>query len=257
MDLLFMNIDLLSLTSEIGYVEDGVYKPDENCSETLTQINDLVDTDDDLGSTRQQLAASNIFETDLLPLLEHQSEEDLIYEPLIKFMSAITCPLTMKKQDKVHSVNKKIMDNHQEKFKRYFARAVYWVRVRERIEKGLSREFTKTLKDVTGYSFNLVRNLIDIESEAAYERTLCCFADSGIAKLIQFVGIEETMNIWHLHVTEIIYSLYKDIMQKSLVVDTSLDPLSFKEFIEAPKTLKDCSIDVNSLSFTSVNMIVF
>ncbi|CBY38464.1 unnamed protein product, partial [Oikopleura dioica] len=224
MDLLFMNIDLLSLTSEIGYVEDGVYIPDENCSETLTQINELVDEDDDFGSTRQQLASSNIFETDLLPLLEHQNGEDTIFEPLIKFLSAITCPLSIKQEDKVHTVNKKIMDKHQENFKRYFARAVYWVRVREQIEKGLNREFTKTLKDVTGYSFNLVRNLIDIESEAAYERTLCCFADSGIAKLIQFVGIEEQLNIWHLHVTEIIYSLYKDIMQESLVVDTSMDP---------------------------------
>ena len=239
---LFIN---LALTSEIGYVEDGVYKPDENCSETLSQINELVDEDDDFGSTKQQLAASNIFETDLLPLLEHQSEEDSIFEPLIKFLSAITCPLTLKQEDKVHSVNKKIMDDHQKNFKRHFARAVYWVRVREKIERGLNLDFTKTLKDVTGYSFNLVRNLIDIESEAAYERTLCCFADSGIAKLIQFVGIEETLNIWHLHVTEIIYSLYKDIMQKSLVVDTSLDPLSFKEFVEAPKALKDCKIDVS------------
>ena len=233
------------MTSEIGYVEDGVYKPDENCSETLTQINELVDEDDDFGSTRQQLAASNIFETDLLPLLENHNDEDTIFEPLIKFLSAITCPLSMKHEDKVHTVNKKIMDDHQENFKRHFARAVYWVRVRERIEKGLNREFTKTLKDVTGHSFNLVRNLIEIESDAAYERTLCCFADSGIAKLIQYVGIEETLNIWHLHVTEIIYSLYKDIMQNSLVVDTSMDPLSFKEFIDAPKTLNDCKIDVS------------
>ena len=106
----------------------------------------MIQEDDELGSMRQQLAASNIFETDLLPLFEHQNDEDAIFDPLIKFMSAITCPLSTKANDKVHSVNKKIMDEHQEAFKRLFAKAVYWVRIREKIEKGLKKEYTKSLK---------------------------------------------------------------------------------------------------------------
>ena len=53
-------------------------------AEEVRVLREMVEEDDDFGSTRQQLAASNIFETDLLPLLEHQIEEDSIFDPLIK-----------------------------------------------------------------------------------------------------------------------------------------------------------------------------
>ena len=71
MDLLFMNVDLLgklinyreqklnlflkAISSELGYIEDGVYTADQNCKENLDSIYEMVQKDDEAGSYRQQV----------------------------------------------------------------------------------------------------------------------------------------------------------------------------------------------------------
>ena len=66
----------LAMTSELGYMSDGVYTTDENCKDNLTGMIEMVDQDDQAGSCRQQLAAAGIFETDFIPLLEHKDSEE-------------------------------------------------------------------------------------------------------------------------------------------------------------------------------------
>ena len=40
-----------AITSELGYVEDGVYYADENCKENLGEIINFLDQDDNNGSS--------------------------------------------------------------------------------------------------------------------------------------------------------------------------------------------------------------
>ena len=60
------------MTSELGFVEDGVYLVDEKCKDNLENMIELLETDDESGSCLQQLGAAGIFETDLIPLLDHK-----------------------------------------------------------------------------------------------------------------------------------------------------------------------------------------
>ena len=70
-------IELYSaLTSEIGHTQDGVYYADENCRENLTSICEMLNNDDRLGSCRQQIGNSGIFQSDLVPLMENIIDDD-------------------------------------------------------------------------------------------------------------------------------------------------------------------------------------
>ena len=68
------------MISELGYMSDGVYMTDENCKDNLTGIIEMLDQDDQAGSCRKQLAAGEIFKTDLIPLFENKiSEQNRAY----------------------------------------------------------------------------------------------------------------------------------------------------------------------------------
>ena len=62
----------IAITSELGYVEDGVYYADENCKDNLSSMVEFLDKDDKAGSCRQQLGAAGVFDSDLIPLLNHK-----------------------------------------------------------------------------------------------------------------------------------------------------------------------------------------
>ena len=40
------NLDVLAITSELGYAEDGIYYEDEHCSENLLTMIEMLDGDD-------------------------------------------------------------------------------------------------------------------------------------------------------------------------------------------------------------------
>ena len=86
------------MTSELGYMSDGVYTTDENCFDNLTGIIEMVDRDDQAGkysqrkfgpkkrkgfkrggflagSCRKQLAAAGTFNSDIIPLFEKKISE--------------------------------------------------------------------------------------------------------------------------------------------------------------------------------------
>ena len=50
-----MTLFFKAISSELGYIEDGVYTADQNCKENLDSIYEMVQKDDEAGSYRQQV----------------------------------------------------------------------------------------------------------------------------------------------------------------------------------------------------------
>ena len=54
-----------------------------------------------------------------------------------------------------------------------------------------------------------MRNLITIEDSDESQVLVVCYADSGMARLIQYIASAADLDEWHLHATEIFSGLLK------------------------------------------------
>jgi hypothetical protein len=246
MDLLFMNLDVLSLTSEIGHTQDGVYYADENCRENLVAIFDMLDNDDRVGSCRQQMGNAGIFESDLVPLMENIIDDDELFDPLIRVMTGLTDPLVGidEASTRINRYNKSVIDCLLLNYKRSFHRAILWVHLTNKIISYLRRESRKNSPDLTGLSLNFVRNIVSIEDNEQGHRIVTCYADSGMARLIQYITATNELEAWHLHGTEIFSGLLGDTEAKQVTkINTQFDSLKHSTFIEPCKKLEECQIE--------------
>merc|ERR1712176_303306 len=103
--------------------------------------------------------------------------------------------------------------------------------MREKITKFLKKESTKNAPDLTGLSLNFVRNLVTIDDQEESQVTVVCYADSGMARLIQYIASSADLDEWHLHATEIFSGLLKDSSPKDICqVDPQKDALKHCSF---------------------------
>ena len=72
--------------------------------------------------------------------------------------------------------------------------------------------------DLTGLTLNFVRNLITIEDSDESQVLVVCYADSGMARLIQYIASAADLDEWHLHATEIFSGLLKEKGIVSLIL---------------------------------------
>lgn len=249
MDLLFMNVDLLAITSELGYIEDGVYQADENCKENLDSMLDLVQNDDKSGSCRQQLGTAGIFTSDLIPLLEQKIDDDDLFDSLIRLLTVLTDPVMFPTSingnlTKIDIYNKKVIEGFMLEYKQSFHSAILWVKLRGKIAQFLRKESTKSSPDLTGLTLNFVRNLISIDDPELAQVIVICYADSGMARLIQYIASAADLDEWHLHATEIFSGLLKDTTPKSISqVDQQKDALKHCSFMRPCLSIQETKVE--------------
>lgn len=247
MDLLFMNVDLLAISSELGYIEDGVYTADQNCKENLDSILDMVQNDDQSGSYRQQVGSAGIFTSDLIPLLGQKIDDEDLFDSLIRLLTSMTDPIRLNNTGEITRIaqyNRKVIEGFLLEYKKAFHNAALWVKLREKITKFLKKESTKNAPDLTGLALNFVRNLVTIDDQEESQVTVVCYADSGMARLIQYIASSADLDEWHLHATEIFSGLLKDSSPKEIcVVDPQKDALKHCSFARPCFIMDECHVE--------------
>jgi len=242
-----MNVDLLAISSELGYIEDGVYTADQNCKENLDSIYEMVQKDDEAGSYRQQVGSTGIFSSDLIPLLGQKIDDDEIFDSLIRLLTSMTDPVRLSStadRSKVDMYNQKVIEGFLLEYKKSFHNALLWVKLREKIVRFLRKECPKNSPDLTGLTLNFVRNLITIDDVDESQVLIICYADSGMARLIQYIASAADLDEWHLHATEIFSGLLKDISPIAISsVDPQKDALKHESFGRPCVVMDECSVE--------------
>ena len=243
----FREFEILAVSSELGYMEDGVYMADENCKENLDSIYDMVQKDDNSGSYRQQIGSAGIFSSDLIPLLGQKIDDEEIFDSLIRLLTAMTDPVCADSSElsKVNQYNRKVIEGFLLEYKKSFHNALLWVKLREKIVKFLRKECPKNSPDLTGLTLNFVRNLMTIEDSEESQVLVVCYADSGMARLIQYIASAPDLDEWHLHATEIFSGLLKDTSPMAISkVDPQKDALRHVTFERPCVVMDECSVEV-------------
>jgi len=241
-----MNVDLLAVSSELGYIEDGVYTADENCKENLDSMFEMVQKDDASGSYRQQVGSAGIFTSDLVPLLGQKIEDEEIFDSLIRLLTSMTDPVRTNspQKTKVDMYNQKVLEGYLLDYKKAFHNALLWVKLRSKIVKFLRKECPKNSPDLTGLTLNFVRNLITIEDSDESQVLVVCYADSGMARLIQYIASAADLDEWHLHATEIFSGLLKDTSPVTISsIDPQKDALKHSSFSRPCMVMDECTVD--------------
>ena len=102
--------------------------------------------------------------------------------------------------------------------------------------------------DLTGLTLNFVRNLISIDDPELAQVIVICYADSGMARLIQYIASAADLDEWHLHATEIFSGLLKDTTPKSIShVDPQKDALKHCSFLRPCLSIQETKVEVSHM----------
>ena len=102
--------------------------------------------------------------------------------------------------------------------------------------------------DLTGLTLNFVRNLISIDDPELAQVIVICYADSGMARLIQYIASAADLDEWHLHATEIFSGLLKDTSPKSIShVDPQKDALKHCSFMRPCLSIQETKVEVSHI----------
>ena len=97
-------------------------------------------------------------------------------------------------------------------------------------------------------TLNFVRNLISIDDPELAQVIVICYADSGMARLIQYIASAADLDEWHLHATEIFSGLLKDTTPKSIShVDPQKDALKHCSFMRPCLSIQETKVEVSHL----------
>ena len=105
--------------------------------------------------------------------------------------------------------------------------------------------FKAIFTDLTGLTLNFVRNLISIDDPEFAQVIVICYADSGMARLIQYIASAADLDEWHLHATEIFSGLLKDTSPKTIShVDPQKDALKHCSFMRPCLSIQETKVEV-------------
>ena len=85
-----------------------------------------------------------------------------------------------------------------------------------------------------------------IEDSEESQVLVVCYADSGMARLIQYIASAADLDEWHLHATEIFSGLLKDTSPMAISkVDPQKDALRHVTFERPCVVMDECSVEVD------------
>ncbi|XP_055324474.1 protein timeless homolog [Sitodiplosis mosellana] len=235
-----MLADIDATCASLGYYDGKTYVPEPNALHGLKHLIWVLRRDGDTHEYRRHMGHGKVLQTDLIPMLTAQTEENETSDALLRLLVNLTTPALLLynetlPKDGPNRRNFLHLLEILQSFKTAFSNPAVWISLRKRFQKVLeidSVERTEEKGLLIERVLVLIRNVLHVPSNPDVERradndaslhdqVLWALQEAGILDLILYIIGSEYENQYHLHAMEIICLMYREQMAESLA-DVSL-----------------------------------
>ncbi|XP_031631724.1 protein timeless homolog [Contarinia nasturtii] len=235
-----MLADIDATCASLGYYDGKKYVAEPDALQGLKHLIWVLRRDGDTHEYRRHLGHGQVLQTDLIPMLTEQTEENEMSDVLLRLLVNLTTPALLLynetlPKDGPNRRNFLHLLEILQSFKAAFSTPTVWTSLRKRLQKVLeidSAERTEEKGLLVERVLVLIRNVLHVPSNPDVERradsdaslhdqVLWGLQQAGILDLILYIIGSEYENQYHLHVMEIICLMYREQMAESLA-DVSL-----------------------------------
>ncbi|XP_047405854.1 protein timeless homolog [Sciurus carolinensis] len=228
MDLYMMNCELLATCSALGYLEGDTYHKEPDCLESVKDLIRYLRHEDETRDVRQQLGASQIMQSDLLPILTQHHQDKPLFDAVIRLMVNLTQPalLCFSSVPKEPSMRHHFLQllTYLQAYKEAFASEKAFGVLSETLYELLQLGWEERQEEdnlLIERILLLVRNVLhvpaDLDQEkridddaSVHDQLLWAIHLSGLDDLLLFLASSPAEQQWSLHVLEIVSLMFRD-----------------------------------------------
>ncbi|XP_066299874.1 protein timeless homolog isoform X1 [Branchiostoma lanceolatum] len=234
MDLYMMNCELLATCSALGYLEGDTYHKEPDCHETVKDLIRYLRREDETRDIRQQLGASQIIQTDLIPIIKQYHDDKPLFETIIRLLVNLTQPaiVCFGKVPKDKMFRHYFLDvvSYLQGYKVAFADEEVWTVLSRKLYELLQLDWESRQEEdslLIERILLLVRNILHVPADpeeekrtdddaSVHDQVLWAIHQSGFDDLLKFIASSDSEQQWCMHVLEIVSLMCREQTSEQL-----------------------------------------
>ncbi|XP_078660707.1 protein timeless homolog isoform X2 [Branchiostoma floridae x Branchiostoma belcheri] len=234
MDLYMMNCELLATCSALGYLEGDTYHKEPDCHETVKDLIRYLRREDETRDIRQQLGASQIVQTDLIPIIKQYHDDKALFETIIRLLVNLTQPaiVCFGKVPKDKMFRHYFLDvvSYLQGYKVAFADGEVWTVLSRKLYELLQLDWENRQEEdslLIERMLLLVRNILHVPADpeeekrtdddaSVHDQVLWAIHQSGFDDLLKFIASSDSEQQWCMHVLEIVSLMCREQTSEQL-----------------------------------------
>lgn len=170
--------DIQAACSTLGGWDDGKYCKEPDCIESLKDILRYLRRDDEGHEIRRILGRIQVLKTDLLPLLKFYSDDDMLFDIIIRLLVDLMNPAILLYKEEL-PVEKFARNNymeiisHLQSYKLAFTDSKVWIAITKKLEALLHKNWETRQeedKDMIERILVLIRNVVHVPANPSEEK---------------------------------------------------------------------------------------
>ncbi|XP_077993612.1 protein timeless homolog [Glandiceps talaboti] len=224
-----MNCELLATCNALGFCEGSTYHKEPDCLETVRDLIRFLRREDDTREIRRQLGYAQIVQNDLIPIIKGYSEDDELFETVIRLLVNLSQPTELCfgnkiPEDKTFRHYFLEVQNQLQACKEYFADEEFMAVLARQLKTLLDMEWEDRREEHTLLMERillLVRNILHVPADpneekrtdddaSVHDQVLWAMNTSGMDKLVLYIASAEGEQQWCMHAIEIISLMLRE-----------------------------------------------